>query len=207
MGTFRVTVLQGEPVRAGARVVRAGDIPAAREGQRGLEVELACVRAAVTLREGKEGARGHATASCRLCNTCHCASEDGMSGEGACEPTREEVLSHPPVVVREVVRRRALAEDVDEEERLVGRWLLGVRPEPGGDLREEGVVVLHVLEHLGCAVRLVGLRDGRMADPDGDNSVETLDSDCGFNFGTEQEGRTHCLEPAKSYVLTSAVII
>ena len=70
--------------------------------------------------------------------------------------TGEEVLRHPPIVVREVVRRRAVAEDVDEEERLrvapVGCWLLGVRPEPGGDLREESVVVLHVLKHLGCVV-------------------------------------------------------
>jgi len=54
-------------------------------------------------------------------------------------PAREEGLRHPPVVLLEVVRCIAVAENVDEQETL--------GCEPGRDFCEECRVGFHVLEH------------------------------------------------------------
>lgn len=58
-------------------------------------------------------------------------------------PAREEVAGHPAVV--KVVRRVAVAQDVDEE---LAVWFEGV-----GELGQEEVVVFHVFEELGLSTR------------------------------------------------------
>lgn len=61
---------------------------------------------------------------------------------------REEILSHPSIVVLKVIRHRLVAEDVDEQQRRVICWLHGGGLEPRGHLAEEERVILHVLKHL-----------------------------------------------------------
>lgn len=57
--------------------------------------------------------------------------------------TREEVLSHPSIVLFKMIGSGAMTEDVHEE---IGVVRIGTQP--CGDLVEKVFVVLHVFEHL-----------------------------------------------------------
>lgn len=66
--------------------------------------------------------------------------------------TSKEVFRHPSVRILEMIWHALMTENIYEQKSVViMRFIL--RTQPGGDLRQEGLIILHVLQSLITNVR------------------------------------------------------